>query len=87
MGFSSGTDKFQFSRSAFNGDNVNNNGVLDFGLQSGAGLVQSSGNRHFVFNETSKQLYYDADANGAGAGVVVANLDTTISAGDIIFVA
>ena len=87
MGFSSGTDKLQFSRSAFNGDNVNNNGILDYGVESGAGLVQSSTNKHFVFNQTSKQLYYDADANGAGAGVVVANLDTTIADGDIIFVA
>ena len=86
MGFSSGTDKLQFSRSAFNGD-ANTNGVLDFGIQSGAGLVQSSTNKHFVFNQTSKQLYYDADANLGGAGVVVANLDTALANGDIIFVA
>ena len=86
MGFSSGTDKLQFSSSAFNGDG-NTNGILDFAIQSGAGLVQSSSNAHFVFNQTSKQLYYDADANLGGAGVVVANLDTTLANGDIIFVA
>ena len=85
--FVSATDNFLFSRANFGGDS-NTDGALDAGgFQSGGGLTSSTGTAVFVFDSTGNDLYYDADANGAGTGVLVADLDATVAATDITFAA
>ncbi len=83
--FASATDKFEFTRSAFNGDG-NTDGALD-ALETGAGLTSSTGAAYFVFDSTNNDLYYDADASGGGTGTLVADLDATVVQTDITFVA
>jgi hypothetical protein len=84
--FTSGTDSLEFSRSAFSGDG-NTNGACD-AFQSGAGVTDSSNTDvYFVQDTDTKILYYDADANGAGVGIIAVELDTNIAIGDITFVA
>ena len=84
-GFVSGTDKFVFNKTVFNGD-ANNNGALD-ALQSGAGSTSSSnGSVYWVRDTTTNNLYYDADANGSNTGTLVADLDAAVAITDITFV-
>jgi hypothetical protein len=86
-GFVSGTDKFVFNRSVFLGDGVDSNGVLDAALLEGANLVESNtAGRYWVRDTVTHDLYYDADANGGGVAVKVADLDATVATGDILFV-
>jgi hypothetical protein len=83
--FTSSSDKFEFSRAAFSGDG-NIDGTLD-GWQVGAGIFSSTNNGiFFVFNTSNNNLYYDADDDGAGAGILIADLDTAIASTDITFV-
>ena len=82
--FTTGTDKFIFSRSVFSGD-ANSNGALD-SLQFGANVTSSSTGAYWVRDTVTHNLYYDADASGGGTGVLAANLDTTVAITDITFV-
>ena len=48
-------------------------------LVSGAGLTTGQdSNDYLVYNTTTGNLYYDADANGAGASVLFAQLGTSV---------
>ena len=86
--FVSATDNFLFSRAAFVVGDSNTDGALDAGgFESGGGLTSSTGTAVFVFDSTGNDLYYDADASGAGTGVLVADLDATVAAADITFAA
>ena len=77
----SGTDKLQFSRSAFNGDG-NTDGALDAGtFVSAAGAVASDSNDYWLFDTTTKTLKYDADGIGGGASVTIATFDDDASTG------
>lgn len=42
--------------------------------------------QRFIFNTTSKALYYDADGSGAGGAVAVATLNTTLESTNILVV-
>ena len=45
-------------------------------LLSGAGLSSSNTGAHLVYDTSSGKLYYDADASGAGSGVMIAQFGT-----------
>ena len=51
-----------------------------------AGAAALDADDYFIFNG-SDQLLYDADGNGAGAAVLVAEFDTDITAADIFIIA
>lgn len=68
--FTSGSDKIALSQSVFN--------ALPVGALSAAAFVQAIGaltsDQHVIYNQSSGLLSYDADGNGAGAAVGVAQL-------------
>lgn len=68
--FTSGTDKIALSRSAFS--------ALSPGALSAAAFVQAMGavtsEQHVIYNQATGILSYDADGNGSGAAVALAQL-------------
>jgi VCBS repeat-containing protein len=77
--FASGTDALQFDASVFSALSFTGD-TLDPGqFLSGAGLGANSANSasvNLIYDTTSGSLYYDADAQGGAAGVLVATLGT-----------
>jgi Ca2+-binding RTX toxin-like protein len=79
--FTSGTDKVSLSQSVFN--------ALPVGALSSAAFVQAIGaltsDQHVIYNQSSGLLSYDADGNGGGAAVGVAQFTPgqTLTAQDI----
>ncbi|MBR7747992.1 hypothetical protein, partial [Undibacterium baiyunense] len=73
--FTAGTDKVQVNLAALNaatGASLTAGGLAGANFATGAGLTSSAGaGVYFVFDTTSKTLYFDADANGAGTGVAL----------------
>ena len=69
-----------------------NTGVLAADMfRSGAGIMTAADfNDYLIYDNTSGKLYYDADANGAGAAVQVALIGTithsTLTASDFVIV-
>ena len=82
-------DIFRITASSFGGGLVA--GALaaaQFVLRSADHLAQDSSDR-FVFNTTDKTLWFDADGNGAGAAILVADLQNTaanLAVADILLV-
>jgi trimeric autotransporter adhesin len=89
--FTTGTDGFVFSRSAFSGDSGADGALDAFRIVTSG--TDSIGAEYFLFNSTTNDLYYDADADAdadassGGTGVLVANMDAAMVATDITFVA
>ena len=81
--FVSGTDKLEFSKSIFTGittaAGTGNGAALTANefVSSTTATAGTTATSHFIYNSTSGILYYDADANGAGAAVQVALIGTT----------
>lgn len=81
--FVSGTDKLEFSKSIFTGittaAGTGNGAALTANefISSTTATAGTTATSHFIYNSTSGVLYYDADANGAGAAVQVALIGTT----------
>jgi VCBS repeat-containing protein len=79
--FTSGQDKIALDSGLFS-----STGVL--ALVQGAGAqFATTANSAFLYNSTTGALSYDADGNGAGAAVEIANLGagTTVALGDFMF--
>jgi RTX calcium-binding nonapeptide repeat (4 copies) len=82
-------DIFRITASAFGGGLVA--GALSaaqFVLRSTDHLAQDSNDR-FVFNTADKTLWFDADGNGAGAAILIADLQNTaanLTAADILLI-
>ncbi len=98
-----GADRFQVGSLASGADRILDftSGTDTIGLANGIAhtanisLVQGSGsqvattaNSTFLYNNTTGELFYDADGTGGGAAVSVAVLNTglTLAAGDFVFV-
>lgn len=81
--FLSGTDKIALDNDQFTAFSTTG-ALADNEFVSGAGVTAGAGN-HIVFDTTTGNLYYDADADGAGAAVQIATLTgvTSLSASDI----
>jgi hypothetical protein len=80
LDFTSGTDKLQISSTAFT-----QIGALQF--VSGAGAAANSANSTFLYDTNTGIVSYDADGNGAGAPVQLAqlNLGLTLNVNDFGF--
>ena len=76
--FVGGTDLLQFSKAIFNGITTSASAGAGTALDisefiSGAGVVAATNSsQHFIYNQTSGELRYDADGNGLGNATVVA---------------
>ena len=85
--FTSGLDSFEIDAATFGAGLTA--GVMDIALLSTSltGVALDSDDR-FAFNSTTNMLYFDADGNGAGARIVIAELGnvTSVSADDFIIV-
>jgi Ca2+-binding RTX toxin-like protein len=88
--FTSGTDKIYLNDDFFTVFNATTATTIDAAnLVQGAGVTASAGTTDYlIFDSTSKALYYDADANGAGAAVQIASLTgvSTLAAGDFLII-
>ena len=70
--FVSGTDKLQFSKTAFTGLSDADLGSLStdaFWTGTGVSTAHDATDR-FIYNSTTGALYYDADGNGTGSAAV-----------------
>ena len=79
--FAVGSDKLYFAITGFPSTTTQNNPLNAADFTSGANTT--SGN-YFAFDTTNNNLYYDADAAGGGAGVLIATLNTAITEADIV---
>jgi Ca2+-binding RTX toxin-like protein len=88
--FTSGTDKIYLNDDFFTVFNATTATAIDpANLVQGAGVTASAGTTDYlIFDSTSKALYYDADANGAGAAVQIASLTgvSTLATGDFLII-
>ena len=77
-------DKFQLVASAFGGGLVAG-ALAATQFQSRADNVAQDANDRFIFRTTDRTLWFDADGTGAGAAVLVADLQAgaTMTAADI----
>ncbi|HRX36051.1 MAG TPA: calcium-binding protein [Aestuariivirga sp.] len=73
--FASGTDVFRFKGAAFASLTAAAYSTANF--ISRADNVAQDANDFFVFRTTDKSLWFDADGNGAGAAVMIADLQNT----------
>ncbi len=57
-------------------------------VQGAGAQTATNGNSTFLYNQTNGELSYDADGNGAGAAVVIATLNPslTLALGDFFFI-
>lgn len=80
VGFVSGTDKIGLSTTGFV-----HTGTIAFVQGTNPGATNS--NSTFLYNSTTGVLSYDADGNGAGSAVQLANLGAglSLSLGDFVF--
>jgi Ca2+-binding RTX toxin-like protein len=83
--FLHGTDKIELHTDQFAALLA---GFSSANLRVGAGATALDANDYILFNTTTKMLSYDADGNGAGAAVNIAQLlgVTTFTASDIVVV-
>ena len=63
--------------------------MTDGGIQAGEfviGMAAQDGDDRLVYDQASGRLFYDADGNGAGAAVLLAQLSagTTLSAASFV---
>jgi hypothetical protein len=80
-------DRFQFSASGFGGGLVA--GALAANqFQSRADNLAQDADDRFIFRTTDNTLWFDADGNGAGAAVMIADLHVlaTVTAADIFII-
>ncbi len=84
IGFTHNSDYLLFSKANFN-VNANSTGTVLSPTDFTIGLQYETASTHFIYDDQSRQLYYDADANGAGSPVVIAIFPTapTITYSDI----
>lgn len=82
--FLSGVDKIQLNLDQY----ASLAGFSVANLVSGAGAVAADADDYLLFNSTSNTLSYDADGNGAGAAVDIAQLlgVTSFTASDVVVV-
>jgi Ca2+-binding RTX toxin-like protein len=75
--FTSASDKIQLSKAIFTQAGSLGN-LANGAFWSGAGVIagHDAGDR-FVYNQSTGNLYYDADGSGTGAAVLIATLGTT----------
>ncbi len=66
-------DKFSLARAAFGNLAGANVAAVNF-LSVASGHAALNASQKFIFDQATKQLWYDADGNGAGAGVMIADL-------------
>ncbi len=66
-------DKFQFVRTAFGNLAGANVAATNF-LSVASGNTALDAAQKFIFDQATKQLWYDADGSGVGAGVMIADL-------------
>jgi hypothetical protein len=51
----------------------------DYGFAAGSGVATSAaGTGQFVYNATTKSLFWDADGSGSGAAVLIATFATIV---------
>jgi serralysin len=87
--FTSGSDKIEISAALFGGG-LSAGGLTAAQFLSGAGAVAATtAAQRFIYNSSTGNLYFDADGNGAGASVIIANLSNvgTLTASDFIITA
>jgi serralysin len=87
--FTSGSDKIEISASLFGGG-LSAGGLTAAQFLSGAGAVAATTSaQRFIYNSSTGNLYFDADGNGAGASVIIANLSNVgaLTASDFIITA
>jgi Ca2+-binding RTX toxin-like protein len=87
--FTSGSDKIEISASLFGGG-LSAGGLTAAQFLSGAGAVAATtAAQRFIYNSSTGNLYFDADGNGAGASVIIANLSNVgaLTASDFIITA
>jgi hypothetical protein len=87
--FTSGSDKIEISAALFGGG-LSAGGLTAAQFLSGAGVVSATtAAQRFIYNSSTGNLYFDADGNGAGASVIIANLSNVgaLTASDFIITA
>ena len=87
--FVSGTDHLEISASLFGGG-LSAGSLSAAQFASGAGLTAATtAAQRFLYDSSTGNLYFDADGNGAGASVLMANLSNVgaLSASDFIITA
>lgn len=80
-------DRFQINASAFGGGLVAGS-LAPSQFQTRADNVAQDANDRFIFRTTDRSLWFDADGNGAGAPVMVADLQANaiVTVADIFLV-
>jgi serralysin len=80
LDFISGTDRIALSSAGFSR-------TATIAFVSGVGAVANSGNSTFLYDPTTGMVSYDADGNGAGVAVQLAQLNPgqTVTSSDFIF--
>ena len=80
-------DRFQFSASGLGGGLVAG-ALAASAFISRADNVAQDANDRFIFRTTDRSLWYDADGSGAGAAVMVADLQAgiTLTSADIVLI-
>lgn len=88
--FTSGTDVLDLSHAVFDMITTTSGTISPAELISGSGVASSNtAGVVLVYDSSAGNLYYDADANGSGSGILIAHLDGTpaLSASDINIIA
>jgi large repetitive protein len=84
--FATGVDRLEIDAALFGGGLTA--GALNASqFRSGAGATSATtADQRFIYNTTTGNLYFDADGNGAGASVLMANLSSTpaLTAADFV---
>ncbi len=83
----SSDDRFQITAAAFGGGLVAGALAANQFITRADNLAQDADDR-FIFNTTDRTLWFDADGNGAGAAVMVADLQAgaIVTAADILLI-
>ena len=77
-------DFFQISASGFGGG-LAAGWLAANAFQSGAGNTAATADVRFIHNTATNTVWYDADGNGAGAAVLQASLQSTVTLTNLDF--
>jgi len=83
----SSDDRFQITAAAFGGGLVAGALAANQFITRADNLAQDADDR-FIFNTTDRTLWFDADGSGAGAAIMVADLQAgaIVTAADILLI-
>ncbi|RVU07229.1 hypothetical protein EOE18_04140 [Novosphingobium umbonatum] len=84
-GFETGVDTLAFDLDVFTSLALGDDGKIA-ASQITFGATSTNAEQYLIYNQTTGSLFYDADANGAGAAVLLATFNTkpTLSVGDFV---